>query len=453
MSRSLLAICATSLLLATGCAGAKPHVWVKQSRSLTACLSPGCGEYLVTLKWSGLTIAAQTGYYVFLNGSQVDDVAGQQYTFEGVECGTSYTLGVEAHHGSGNHGPLHTASWSSPACGGGGGAPPANISVPLMNGYVMPNSEVMANDAGSWANVPTSFRYQWQDCTASSGGPCSDASNTTGLSGERCSATAFCYVPSSSEIGDYLQVVVMADNAAGTGTATSARTQVASSMTVGTEPNGPGSCALTAAAGVDGQSNYSTGNTGDFNNESCWGEGTGITGGTGCTEAQLVSGESDASITNPCGSHYFTVVNGNQSYSTANAVVANKIINGCVAVQQAASSFHMRDVLIHSSNVGCQNTSSYPDAQSSNWQDGNQTGVPTNVVVEDFTEDALSVNLEVNPTNNSFGMIMGDGGTCLRCNIFGFAKGIQVDGLDATHVTTLQDSFVHDPPRPQERIL
>ncbi len=308
--------------------------------------------------------------------------------------------------------------------GGGGAGAPANTALPTVHGYATPGSELMANDPGTWTNSPTSYTYQWQDCTSSG---CTNATNTSGLSGDPCSPTAFCYVASSAEAsaGDTIKVVVTAHNSAGTGQATAAAAGPASTSS-------PVNCALTQAAGRDGLH--------DNNDGSCWGTHTGITGATGCTEAQLLA-QSPAM----CAPPYFTTITSDQSYSSANKVVANAIIKGCVGVQAGAGNFHMRDSLVYSNSQNCENTSS--DAQTSTWGDGNTQSVPGGVVLEDTEVDGMSVNLEVNPVLNDFGVILGAGGTCLRCNIHGFAKDITVNGLSG-RTTTVEDSFIHDPPVP-----
>ncbi len=313
---------------------------------------------------------------------------------------------------------------SSGGGGGGGAGAPANTGLPMIHGYATPGSELMANDAGTWTNSPTSYTYQWQVCTGSG---CSDATNTTGLSGDPCSPTAFCYVVSSAEAsaGDTIHVVVTAHNASGTGAATASTVGPASSSAAV-------NCSLTQAAGRDGAN--------DNNDGSCWGTHTGITGATGCTEAQLLA-QSPAM----CAPPYFTTITSDQSFSSSNKVVANSIIKGCVGVQAGAANFHMRDSLVYSNSQSCENTSS--DAQTSTWGDGNTQSVPAGVVMEDTEVDGMSVNLEVNPILNDFGVILGAGGTCLRCNIHGFAKDITVNGLSG-RTTTVQDSFIHDPPVP-----
>jgi Protein of unknown function (DUF4038)/Putative collagen-binding domain of a collagenase len=80
---------------------------------------------------------------------------------------------------------------------------------PSISGTAQEGDKLTANH-GTWSNSPTSYGYQWQDCSSS----CSDISGATGST----------YVLGSSDVGDTIDVVVTATNAAGSGTATSAKT-------------------------------------------------------------------------------------------------------------------------------------------------------------------------------------------------------------------------------------
>ena len=57
-----------------------------------------------------------TGYRLFLAGSALGTTAATSYTFTGLTCGTSYTLGVDAFDAAGNHSTQATTSISSSAC-------------------------------------------------------------------------------------------------------------------------------------------------------------------------------------------------------------------------------------------------------------------------------------------------------------------------------------------------
>src|SRR5579875_1892045 len=71
--------------------------------------------------------------------------------------------------------------------------------------------DTLTTTTGSWSNSPTSYAYQWRDCTST---------GCTNISG----ATAASYVLQSSDVGDTVDVVVTASNAGGSSSATSAPT-------------------------------------------------------------------------------------------------------------------------------------------------------------------------------------------------------------------------------------
>lgn len=131
MRRVLLAAWAVviCILALTGCGsghGSHGHLWITRGggHRLAACVSTDCGPYSVTLHWQGVSIAGQTGYFVYLNGTQVADVTTTSYVYFGTDCGTTITLGVRAHDGSGGTSALFTATYTTPACSGGGGGAP-----------------------------------------------------------------------------------------------------------------------------------------------------------------------------------------------------------------------------------------------------------------------------------------------------------------------------------------
>ena len=119
----LLAACA--LLLLAGCAGTtseRPMLRVvpaKNYHEFTACVANDCGGYAVTLEWGALNFANTTGYYTFANSTQVGSPTSSPYTFYGMDCGQTYTLGVEAHNSSGLSGvsARYTTPYTTPPCG------------------------------------------------------------------------------------------------------------------------------------------------------------------------------------------------------------------------------------------------------------------------------------------------------------------------------------------------
>ena len=119
-----------AILLAVLCAGCgakhRPHpvpapaptLSVQPPSAVTACSGNNCDS--IGFVWSGIPFSNPTGYYVFLNGSQIAKVSAAPYTFTNLTCATAYSLGVEAYNGGGTS-QLYTLSYTTPACPTGGG--------------------------------------------------------------------------------------------------------------------------------------------------------------------------------------------------------------------------------------------------------------------------------------------------------------------------------------------
>jgi len=132
--RRLLAIGAAAAVAIGGLTAAlspssspSQHVWVvkpatRAPRTMSICLSADCGPYAASLHWNlspwGHTT---TGYYVYLNGTQEDDVAQSPWIIPGGDCGTTVTLGVQQHDAATptpDTGPMYTTTYATPACAG-----------------------------------------------------------------------------------------------------------------------------------------------------------------------------------------------------------------------------------------------------------------------------------------------------------------------------------------------
>jgi chitodextrinase len=61
------------------------------------------------------------GYDLFRNNTRVGSSAGTSYSFTGLTCGTSYTLGVDEYDAAGNVSGLASITAATSSCGGGGG--------------------------------------------------------------------------------------------------------------------------------------------------------------------------------------------------------------------------------------------------------------------------------------------------------------------------------------------
>ena len=120
-------VCATALVVAAalmlvGCGSqsprlATPRVWVTHphSESVGACASTNCGDHQAALNWT-ISFPGTTAYNVLLNGSRVADVSRSPYTFTGMRCGTTYTLGVQAHNRSGGTSTTYATPYTTAAC-------------------------------------------------------------------------------------------------------------------------------------------------------------------------------------------------------------------------------------------------------------------------------------------------------------------------------------------------
>lgn len=83
----------------------------------TSLGSTGRTESTITLSWQPASDnVAVTGYRVFRGATQVGSTASTSYTATGLTCGTSYTFGVEAYDGSGNHSSRAATIVSTAAC-------------------------------------------------------------------------------------------------------------------------------------------------------------------------------------------------------------------------------------------------------------------------------------------------------------------------------------------------
>jgi hypothetical protein len=86
---------------------------------------------------------------------------------------------------------------------------PANQQPPALSGSPQ-QGDLLQTTNGSWSNNPTSFTYQWEDCTTAAESSC------TPIAG----ATQNAYTLTASDAGLYVTAIVSAHNAAATGSAT-----------------------------------------------------------------------------------------------------------------------------------------------------------------------------------------------------------------------------------------
>jgi hypothetical protein len=125
---------------------------------------------------------------------------------------------------------------------------PINVGVPTISG-VAEERQTLRAGVGSWSNGPTSYGYQWQQCSASGGG-CANISGASGSS----------YTLGSGDVGHTVRVLVTASNAAGSASAASvvsAVVAVVSEVTCGATVSASAS-ASTVASTIAGAADGST---------------------------------------------------------------------------------------------------------------------------------------------------------------------------------------------------
>ncbi|HEY5197198.1 MAG TPA: hypothetical protein VIJ51_09250 [Solirubrobacteraceae bacterium] len=110
-----------------------------------------------------------------------------------------------------NAGGPSTPAFASPAVGPVTELPPANLSAPTISGSLV-QGQTLSASTGTWTNSPTSFAYQWFDCTTSS---------TTSCSSLGAGATGSTY-PLPAGYTGFVTVAVSARNVGGSSAAVSA---------------------------------------------------------------------------------------------------------------------------------------------------------------------------------------------------------------------------------------
>jgi chitodextrinase len=83
----------------------------------TVLATTSIAQTSIGLSWSASTDnVLVSGYDLFLNGTKVGTSLGTSYTFSGLACGTTYTLGVDAYDNSGNRSAASRTSATTAAC-------------------------------------------------------------------------------------------------------------------------------------------------------------------------------------------------------------------------------------------------------------------------------------------------------------------------------------------------
>jgi hypothetical protein len=149
-----------------------------------------------------------------------------------------------------------------------------------------------------------------------------------------------------------------------------------------------------------------------------------VQGSTGYSEAQIEAGAPG-----------FTRM-GNVSISTPGTTIDHAWIVGCVAVNAGATSVTIKNSLITPPD-GQYCSSSADGSAASAINNGNSAKTPSGFLVEDTTVDGG------NATGNQFGVSINEG-SCVRCNVFGFAKNYSTGSNPSAHPAVFQDDYSHD---------
>ena len=119
-----------------------------QAPSAPTLLTAGAvTQTAIPLGWTASTDdVGVTGYQVSLNGTPGATVTDTAYTFTGLACGTTYTLGVRARDAAGNLSVATTAAVATAACP----PPPPGVAIPAGNLTANPSFETNTTGWGIW---------------------------------------------------------------------------------------------------------------------------------------------------------------------------------------------------------------------------------------------------------------------------------------------------------------
>jgi hypothetical protein len=169
-----------------------------------------------TGSWSGNPSPSYTYQWQDCTSSDCSNISGatgSSYTLKASDVGDTIDVVVTATNsvGSGSATSAKTGAVTVPA-------PPSNTAVPVISGTAQ-QGQTLTTSNGSWTNSPTSYAYQWQDCTTT---------GCTNIAG----ATSSSYTLQSSDVGDTIDAIVTATNAGGSSSATSGQTGTVTSASV-----------------------------------------------------------------------------------------------------------------------------------------------------------------------------------------------------------------------------
>ena len=143
--------------------------------------------------------------------SNISGATSSTYTLQSADVGDKIDVVVTATNAGGST-PATSAATSVVTAP----APPApsNTAAPAISGQTV-QGQTLTTANGSWSGSPTSYAYQWQDCSSS-------CANISG-------ATSSTYTLRAADVGDKIDAVVTASNAGGSKSAAAAQVGPATS--------------------------------------------------------------------------------------------------------------------------------------------------------------------------------------------------------------------------------
>jgi len=185
-------------------------------------------------------------------------------------------------------------------------AVPDNTALPMITGAsTARDGQTLTATNGTWANSPTSFKYQWQRCSGT-GTDCAGIPSATNQS----------FTPGSADVDHRLRVVVTAVNADGQSSATSAATDVVSggdAPVVKTKPSVSGSAIVGDELTADAGTWTGGATTFTFQWQRC------DSAGTGCADVTNATARSYGVRTSDAGHRMRVEVTAKNASSTATA--------------------------------------------------------------------------------------------------------------------------------------
>ena len=252
----------------------------------------------------------------------INGATSTSYQLTSHDVGHTVRVSVTATNAGGS--TKATSDATSVVAAEGPTAAPVNVVPPSVSGTGAAGQTLTASK-GSWTESPTSYAYQWQDCSKT-GGACANITNAT-------SAT---YQLADGDVGHTVRVVVTAKNAIGS---TKANSEVTAVIVSEAPVQAPVNTGLPTVSGTAEEGQTLTASKGSWTNnptsyayqwEDCsdLGEGCANIGGATGSTYKLAAGDVGDTVrvvvtaTNAGGS--------GQASSEASAVVVSQLISGQV---------------------------------------------------------------------------------------------------------------------------